>query len=749
MVTNSKVLTVSYGTFSCTLEGFDESFDTMKSIAEYFRDLAADDRYFGAEPPTPDAEMLARIAEREIERRVQVRTDQGAIYLSAATPDAAEAPAEATEKAENAAETVAAPIPAEAPAETVSEDSEISDAAQDALVEAEAPEAEEVEVEDVTDAILDAVTAPEVAEDVAEADEAIIEPENTEPEVDAPIMEDAASEEVLLEGILEEDDLDDVSEAEEVSEVLAEADENDAEVAVEDVADDAEAETELDLSRITAALEMDDTPVVERVESVVEDVAEAAIEEPIVLDELQDTLGDADTDGESAAEILAPASAEEDPQFDEDSIAAKLRRIRAVVSRVEALPEDDDFSEDEHAGNVMGDVDEEEESDDLLTLSDPIEMLPVEDAPVAETPKPVRARILRMKKSDFEQAKASGQLLEAEPFDDEDDDDLPETPVAEAAVKTAPAESSLTPEAEAELLAELAQVEAELKGDRPVDVEPVLEDTYIEDLEDENPTETERMVRAQSLSDVSPTTEEGVARLLAEADQQFEEPEGSRRRNAIAHLRAAVAATKAEKGHEKDSVDDAAVYRDDLASVVQPLQRAPQPPAKPVRPSIAASAAKAAAREATPLKLVAEQRIDTASEAPQKAETPQRDPVRPRRVSAADRMERHAVPAAPVGTSVAEADSFNDFVAQTGARSLPDILEAAAAYLTFVEGHPRFSRPMVMRLARDLDEDNFSREDGLRGFGQLLRDNKIEKLEGGRFTASDLIRYKPEDRAVG
>ena len=168
-------------------------------------------------------------------------------------------------------------------------------------------------------------------------------------------------------------------------------------------------------------------------------------------------------------------------------------------------------------------------------------------------------------------------------------------------------------------------------------------------------------------------------------------------------------------------------YRDDLANVVRPRRpvggedggRA----TRTERPVINTKPA--------PLKLVAEQRIDVDHNAPV-------TPVRPRRV------DRDAMAQAS-----GEAGDFAEFAENMGATRLPDLLEAAAAYMSFVEGHAEFSRPQLMTRVRAAGEQDFSREDGLRSFGQLLRQGKIEKIKGNRFTVSDQIGFRPNERAAG
>ena len=741
MVTNNEVLTVSYGTFSCTLEGFDESFDTMKAIAEYFRDLAADDRYFGAEPPTPDAEMLARIAEHEIERRVQARTEHGAIVLSAKSPAiATEAPQDIPE----APQDVVAEMPADVSKDEASPvvvapvvaDAEIAPPAEELpavsdLVAVDEPD-EEPEVVDVTDAVLDAIS--EDAEDTPQNEDVAEAPLEVEAEDVQDIAEIASNDAedttedgdvlaAMMSRVAEDDD--DV--AEEPGEVEA--------MDIEDVQEDA---------MIADILEADASPVEEA------DPVEAADAEPVEV-EAEETVADLEDHVEDAApvaEVVDPI----DPVkviADDDSIAAKLQRIRAVVSKSADQPDEDDFIEDEHADNLMDEPVADAAS--VLTLDGQMaaaamaDDAPVDDdvaqdveAELAEEPaQPVRARVVRMKKADFEAAVDTG-LLEAVPVEDDEYDEDYENDLSGTA------DSSLSDEEEAELLAELAEVEAEI-SDADLDDDPV--EAIGADFEDV--PEDDRPVRGRHLADVSAQTDADMSRLLGEAQNQLNEPGGSRRRQAIAHLRAAVAATKAEKsaGVAEDTRDASEAYRDDLASVVRPVPSTE-------RPSSVEKSQDDKPRDPAPLKLVAEQRIDTPQEGPAPAVEAPRVSVRPRRVAAVDLPDRDTLVERDVLTDQkalgdTDASSFSEFAESVGANQLHEVLEAAAAYLTYVEGHNVFSRPMVMRMISSMEVEEFTREDSLRGFGQLLRENKIEKVSGGRFTASDEIGFKPQDRATG
>jgi len=724
MVLNNKVLTVSYGTFSCTLEGFDDSFGTMKAIAEYFRDLASDDRYFGAEPPQPDAEMLTRIAQREISRQVEASTSASGILLRATAP-----PPETVAQPEAAAVQVAE-TPVEIPKAA---------AAQADVAEVEVAQANVAEpvVEVVAEPVAEVVET-KIAETETVAEAAGIETAETEAEVEVAQAEVTESE--FVEAAPTE-----ASETEAVEMVIEET-------IIAEVVETVEVET------APGDLTDDSAAVAAVMAASVDDVAE-----DVAVDIAEDITSD-DTPAQTPA---APAP-QPKPEFipAADSIAAKLQRIRAVVSQNDQVVASDDYTEDEHAEpfvagvahditqTLNADVEDQpvspaiEAADDEISrvldqldashdemandaqdqtvsdatalfddlddddgiddqISDDIDNIlgaDADHAPDAQKP-PLRARVVKVKRSDLQAAIEAGDLEEVED-------------------NQAHAVSSLTVEDEAELLRELASVEAELTPETDdFDATPAAVDT----------AEPEVATHGIQASVMAPTVSEDVAdlsRLMDAADEKLDDPETSTSRETYSHMRAAVAAAQAERsagGTVGQHTDDDA-YREDLASVVRP-RRPTTGGKRPLRPAADARSA--------PLKLVAEQRVDEG------AGQVRRGGVRPRRV-----MTVPLEDADHVGTAEGEG-GFADFATRMGATELPDMLEAAAAYLSFVEGRDQFSRPQLMNKIRQIKEDKFNREDGLRSFGQLLRDGKIQKTGGGRFTASGQIGFRPDTREVG
>lgn len=620
MVGSSKILTVSYGTFSCTLEGFDDPFSTMKSIAEYFRDLAADDRYFGAEPPTPDAEMLHRIAEREVQRRVETRLTSGGITLRQ-TEDVPETP----EAAENVAERPGREVPG--PRER---DERTFDHADEAVA------AKLSRIRAVVDRAR-ARSMPSPAAPAFEPAELEDEPE------DADLSEIAAARRDRV----------DVAMASELAEEGLH--ENEGEAA--DVGDD------------VVAARLDEEPEDLVAEDVLEDQGAPIDDEPV--------------------HAVAVASDEEDEEFEgadrpwadtmdgeDQSAVTEDEPEEPVEAAVADEPELAEEAEDEpEIENIVAAHEDESDEDEPPAAS-------------GEEEDDLADRIVRLSRTGHR----SGLLS------DDDEDNQPEDDETLAGIRMA-----LETEQQA-----IAQEKKE-----------------------------QRLERRHVLIGGDPDQGPAFNRILAETDSKLADREGTRRRSAIAHLKAAVAATKAdrmlnrERSRQLDEEEQSA-YREDLAKVVRPHRSEPR--------ESAADKMRHASEPAEPLILGSSQRVDDAGGAERVTS------VQPRRIGAGMLAIE-----SDDGDSENEDDSaFVAFAEEMGARELPDLLEAAAAYTAFVERQPHFSRPQIMRRAAAIEtEEEFTREAGLRSFGQLLRQGKIRKLQRGQFTISENTRFRPEARIAG
>lgn len=789
MVGASKILTVSYGTFSCTLEGFDEPFNTMKAIAEYFRDLAAEDRYFGAEPPTPDADMLHRIAEREIQRRVDAKIDANGVILRPRQIEE-EAPKAAADSVSEAAPAPAAPV--------VEPVVDAAPAAIDPISESVAAKLQRIRAA-VAQARAAASAAPGYEDD--EFPDAL--------PVGADAAPDAFGYELDLSGPLQGED-EQAPEAEAISptedEVVAETIVAEADIDMPD--------TEISGIMAAAFAEADDEIIAD--EDAVTEEEVVAAEEDAAEDETGEALEWNDDEGAPAAPHRRPESVVARRRASRQaaratalaSAAAELAEMQAAEEPVTALAGDmpaAEMQEAPEADMIVALADDTEETCNEVSEF-AAETASAEEAPVVEgsieedevdlaetlaaslsdetpagmnAPEPlILAHVVKLPREDAGPVDAEAPLLltpaqdevddlaAALSSDDDDTDLMRDLASLEATAETeaaaAPEDDSWAANLEEDdelsrLLSGMAEDEAPALAEEEMAAEDQVGEELIQTAEAEDDTaEADEFVAenaeetaeedAPQAADPAPVSESDareadVSRLIEETNTKLEGAENRRRFSAIAHLKAAVAATVADRlvrgernGRTAKEEEAVEAYRDDLTHAVQPRRPVASGEAHTLRPALPQ------ARPA-PLMLVSEQRIDRADD--------EDAVVRPRRISATRHSARpDAEDAAPAGPISAEdARSFAEFAESLGSSGLSELLEAAAAYTSTIEGRPHFSPPQILRkVASVADEGDFSREESLRSFGQLLRQGKIAKIRRGQYAITEQSRFFEETR---
>ena len=766
MVNQNKILTVSYGTFSCTLEGFENPFNTMKAIAEYFRDLAAEDRYFGAEPPQPDAGMLKLIAEREMQRRIDAKISENSVVLRAsepAEPDsiAADTPSAPNAKAPNLDAVQTAPrtqdpvpvvhIPAVQPAP-------LAPRPEPALAAAPSRESVAAKLARIRAAVEksrpDPVAQNETASDwPALADGGADQTEWLEDtQLSAAGSDDIGVGSVIsarAETIVDDDNGFDLgaasegsfdSEAEVASNSPPMMFEPDADQAIDDGFDD-----DFDLGALSARLAEPSAPAPER------DLAPIAAQDPDVPD---DAFEPEDAPKVADMEMVEPRAADAPAMAPDAATAAAVvqpdpapepRRQRIIrVRRAQA-------AQVPPAALLSPDAEAE--------LARELE-LAIQDAPIAASA-PIADSL-----DDDATLDAVLQGLNAGP-----DADASDTAPATAQVDEKEfedldllqdAEPDTAPAAQQPLEspddADLFQTEPSIFDDPPAAAAPPREDSRPRRVAPEMPPRPVRPSRPEGLARAR-TTERPAApiaapvrprraalqltpddaaesdRLLRQTNDALQGPENRRRIATIAHLKAAVAATVADRLSKGDMdtqtpQDPSDAFRADLVQAVRPRRPTAVPAAAPVSPSRPTIAARAS--QVPPLVLVSEQRV------PKPAAQVTYD-------SADDDEDTDDAP-----NIFAASSEFSEFGKRVGAVTPGEWMEAAAAHLMLKDGFDTFTRPQLVGrllghppMAAALD-----REAQLVLFGALLREGRLVKPKRGQFTLPDSSPFLAQARRM-
>ncbi|WP_406870683.1 hypothetical protein ABEB22_01505 [Thioclava sp. 'Guangxiensis'] len=817
MVGANKILTVSYGTFSCTLEGFDEPFQTMQAIAEYFRDLAAEDRYFGAEPPQPDAEMLHRIAEREIQRRVEAKIQKNGVILRAsdetpkldltskiAAPVAASVAEPVSEPAKDARPQSAAPAPTDD--SVAAKLARIREVVARSKAEATKPAPTPEFLEDLSGApeaqnfggnggfgeALD-ISGP-VSDDelkaMAESDEVSPDVLAAEAEVKAAAEDAARQAELAAEEEAERKAKEEAERAEAEAKAAAEDAARQAELAAKE---EAERKAKKEAERAQAEAKAAAEEAARQAERAAEEEAEhkAKQEAERAEAEAKAAAEDAARQAERAAEEEAERKAKQEAEQ-----AAENEALSAELAALEETAEDA-----EHSSEIAQAESPEEASEAVPRPVRPAlrarvikvrRVQPTVEAPVAErpvvptndlpgadlSPEDEEDLLKALAELDIDEPASVGQAeaqVEIAPERDADESDAaiadllaadePETqePIAEE-----PAREAAEPDAEEAVESPKAEPAPEVGTMKPSAADPaapvaprrgpsltdILRRRRTEEpVRTDAPAKDAASAAEPAQAEVTPpepakkaTSEADVSRLMKEADNQLAGRDNRRRLSAIAHLKAAVAATVAErrlKG-EKAEPDETKAYREDLDRAVRP-RRPVAGEERDSRPELTSPAQpKEDASRDAPLVLVSEQRVDKDISAAIIEEA-----VRPRRVTTSEIAQQIDEAAEEIEEMhTAAATSFAEFAEQAGTRGLADLLEAAAAYTAQIEQQPHFTAPQIMRKVTALEEGaGYSREDRMRSFGKLLRQGKINKINRGQYVVSEQSRFFEEKSA--